>query len=140
MAQDLMERDEALQQLKFHLRRAQDHMSKYANAHRVPFKIKGDWEYLKIRPYRQSSMPIRLHPKLAAKYYGPCLVNKQVGAVAFQLQLPEGARIHPVFHASWLKLAIGNHSAEAELSIELQDQSPGLQPYRVEYQNITARR
>lgn len=100
VAQDLMERDEALQQLKFHLRRAQDHMSKYANAHRVPFKIKGDWEYLKIRPYRQSSMPIRLHPKLAAKYYGPCLVNKQVGAVAFQLQLPEGARIHPVFHAS----------------------------------------
>jgi len=31
MAQDLMSRDEALKQLKFHLRRGQDWMSKFAN-------------------------------------------------------------------------------------------------------------
>ena len=50
VAQDLMERDEALNQLKFHLNRAQNHMTKYANNHRLPSKIKeGDWVYLKIR-------------------------------------------------------------------------------------------
>lgn len=91
-------------------------MVKFANRHRKPCKIKvGDWVHLKIRPHRQVSMPTRLHPKLSARFYGPYLVLKQVRAVAFQLKLPEGARIHPVFHASQLKLAVGNNPVEANL-------------------------
>ena len=69
---DLMERDEPLNQLKFHLNKAQNHMTKYANNHHLPSKIKeGDWVYLKIRPHQQASMPTRLNPKLSTKYYGP---------------------------------------------------------------------
>jgi len=84
-----MNQDEALTQLKFHLRRAQDQMSNFTNRHRRPFSIKvGDMVYLKIRPHRQLSMPYRLHPKLAAKYYGPFPVVAAVGSVAFKLQLP----------------------------------------------------
>lgn len=72
MAQDLQTRDEALKQLKFHLTRAQDIMTKQANRNRRKVTIKvGDWVYLKIRPHRQSSMPTRIHQKLAARYYGP---------------------------------------------------------------------
>lgn len=121
VAQDLMTRDETLKQLKEHLKRAQEQMAKYANTHRKPTNIKeGDKVYLKIRPHRQVTMPTRLHPKLAARYYGPFLVLKQVGAVAFKLQLPETARIHPVFHIPQLKLAVGNHAVEEELPEELQ--------------------
>lgn len=78
VAQDMMERDKALKQLKYHLGRAQDHMTRYANAHRVPSKIKvEDWVYLKIRPLRKTSMPIRLYPKLVVRYYGPYQVVQE---------------------------------------------------------------
>jgi len=81
---DLMNRDEALSQLKFHLERAQDLMSKHANRHRRPSPIKvGDMVYLKLRPHRQLSMSNKLHPKLATKYYGLFPVVVAVGTVAF---------------------------------------------------------
>lgn len=84
VAQDLMERDEALKQLKFHLGRAQDHMTKYANAHKVSSKIKvGGWVNLKIWPHTETSMPTRLHPKLATRYYGPYQVVKLVEQLLF---------------------------------------------------------
>src|ERR1044072_5787366 len=119
-----MDRDEALKQLKHHLERAQNHMAKYANAHRRNHNFTvGDWVYLKIRPHRQNSMPSRLHPKLAARFYGPYLVTKQVGTVAFQLRLPPSARIHPVFHVSQLKKAIGGHQVQAELPPDLEHQA-----------------
>jgi len=59
-------------------------------------------------------MPTRLHPKLAAKYYGPFLVVAVVGSVAFKLQLPDAARIHPMFHVSQLELAVGLHEIQPE--------------------------
>lgn len=121
VAQDLLTRDEVLKQLKHHLERAQSHMVRSANTHRRPHNVQvGDWVYLKIRPHRQGSMPSRLHPKLAARYYGPYLVSKQIGAIAFQLQLPPEARIHPVFHVSQLKKAIGNHLVQDALPPSLE--------------------
>ena len=66
-------------------------------------------------------MPTQLHPKLAAKYYGPFPVVAAVGSVAFKLQLPDTARIHPVFHVSQLKLVVGSHEVQPELPKELQD-------------------
>ncbi|WVY98390.1 hypothetical protein V8G54_030541 [Vigna mungo] len=134
VAQDLKDRDEALKQLKFHLGRAQDQMVKLANKKRRPTTIQvGDWVFLKIRPHRQLSMLTKLHPKLAPRYYGPFLVLNQVGQVAFRLQLPAYARIHPVFHASQLKLAVGNHcfTAEPELPRELQSKEPSCVPLKV---------
>lgn len=132
VAQDLMDRDGALKQSKHHLERDQAQMVHYTNAHRRLSKIKpGDWVYLKIRPHRQSSMPIKLHPKLSARYYGPYLVLKQVVAVAFQLQLPDHAHIHPVFHVSQLKQAVGSHTVETELPRELQDTATFYQPLSI---------
>ncbi|XP_073223389.1 uncharacterized protein [Cicer arietinum] len=127
-----MTRDEALRQLKYHLGRAQQQMIKFANCHRKPTKIKeGDWAYLKIRPHRQVTMPTRLHPKLAAKYYGPYLVLKQIGTAAFKFQLPTEARIHPVFHALQLKLDVGKHEVETSLPIDLHGQDPAYTPSQV---------
>lgn len=100
-----------MRQLKFHLERAQEMMVRQANKRRRPANVEvGDWVYLKIRPHRQSSMPTRLHPKLAARYFGPFQIIQKVGEVAYKLQLPKTARIHPVFHVSQLKKATGEET------------------------------
>jgi len=125
VAQDLINRDEALRQLKFHLLRAQDRMSKFSNRHKRPASIKiGDEVYLKIIPHKQQSMPTRLHLKLSVRYYGPFRVLAQVGAVAYKLQLPD---IHLVFHVSQLKKAIGNEQIEATIPPEFR----GLEEERI---------
>ncbi|BAT98685.1 hypothetical protein VIGAN_10000300 [Vigna angularis var. angularis] len=121
VAQELQTRDEALQQLRYHLSKAQDAMVKQANRKRRPVTIKvDDWVFLKIRPHRQTSMSVKLHPKLTARYYGPFKVLQKIREVAFRLELPTTARIHPVFHVSQLKLAIGTKQVEAELPANLQ--------------------
>ena len=129
VAQDLMNLDEALKQLKFHLRRGQDHMSKFANRHRRKVDIGvGDMGYLKIRPHQQQSVHTKLHPKLSARYYSPFLVIARVGVVAYKLQFADHVRIHPVFHVSQLKKAIGDHHVESEMPPDLQGQGQEMIP------------
>nr|GEV43713.1 reverse transcriptase domain-containing protein [Tanacetum cinerariifolium] len=87
--QYLLERDEVLDELKLHLRRAQPLM-----------KVQADGK----RPSR---------------FYGPFEIVEKVGAVAYRLKLPATAAIHPVFHVSQLKAVIGDHVAEPELPMGL---------------------
>ena len=67
----------------------------------------GDWVYLKLQLYIQKSIATRANPKLAFKFYGPFQVIKKIGSVAYELKLPETASVHPVFHVSQLKYAVG---------------------------------
>ena len=93
MALELSERDEALNQLKAHLLRAQQQMKTYANKKRreVKFKV-GEWVFLKLRPHRQQSVVKRINAKLAARFYGPFKIITRVGEVAYKLQLPEQSK------------------------------------------------
>lgn len=45
--------------------------------------------------------------KLKPCFYGPYLVTRGVGEVAYELELPPGSRVHNIFHLSCLKKALG---------------------------------
>lgn len=103
VASVLVDRDEAIHQLKFHLHRAQQSMKKAADkhCHAVSF-AEGDWVFVKLCPHRQHTVACRINPKLSTCYFGPSKILSRVGEVAYKLKLPESARVHPVFHLSQL--------------------------------------
>lgn len=66
---------------------------------------KGHYAFL-IMPFGLINAPSTfqaLRNKLIPKYYGTYAVVEQIGSVAFKLALPEGCKVHPIFHVSKLK-------------------------------------
>jgi hypothetical protein len=67
----------------------------------------GDQVFLRLQPYKKNSLKTEHCQKLAPKFYGPYIVLKRVGHVAYQLALPSHSKLHPIFHVSCLKKVIG---------------------------------
>jgi hypothetical protein len=101
VAEMLKERQLFLEMLKEQLAKAQNRMKMQANVNRAKrsFQV-GDQVLLKIQPYAQFSLVNRPFPKLAYKYFGPYEILEKLGSVPYKLQLPEGCRVHPIFHVS----------------------------------------
>jgi hypothetical protein len=74
----------------------------------------GDLVYLRLQPYGQASIKKGGAEKLKPRFYGPYKVSRKVGAVAYELELPPGSKIHNVFHVSCLKKA-GHVTTNEEL-------------------------
>jgi len=89
-------------------------MCDQANRHRTNHSFEpGDWVWVRLQPYRQHSLERRTHQKLGPRFSGPYQVLRRIGSVAYELQLPSSARVHPVFHVSLLrpfKGPAGEHS------------------------------
>ena len=51
------------------------------------------------------NLPLKLVParKLRKRYVGPFFVTRCIGLVAYELELSEAWKIHPVFHTSLLQ-------------------------------------
>ena len=67
-----------------------------------------DEVYLKLQPYKQTSLALRKNLKLSSKFYSPYRVVAKVGSMAYKLQLPAHSKIHHVFHVSLLKKKVGS--------------------------------
>ncbi|KAH9660393.1 hypothetical protein KPL70_024180 [Citrus sinensis] len=112
----LYDKDLILCLLKDNLEAAQSRMKFFADKKRTERVFaKGDWVYLRLQPYRQST----LHPngthKLSLRYYGPFWILSRIGTMAYKLDLPATSKVHPVFHVSCLKRKLGVHTPSQQL-------------------------
>ena len=107
--QALLERDQMLALLKSNLVWAQTRMKNQADKHRTEREFTvGDWVFLRLIPYQLQSLNSHAFHKLHPKFYGPFEVVERIGKVAYKLKLPEGTKIHHVFHVSCLKKKLGS--------------------------------
>ncbi|KAL5713694.1 hypothetical protein ACHQM5_015747 [Ranunculus cassubicifolius] len=104
----VQDRSEALAVIKENLSYAQERMKYFADRNRSErqFNI-GDMVFLRLQPYRQSSVHLRRNLKLSPCFYGPYTIIDKIGQVAYKLLLPLDSLIHPVFHVSQLKKCVG---------------------------------
>ncbi|XP_070045796.1 uncharacterized protein [Nicotiana tomentosiformis] len=100
----LTTREFKLQLLKHHLSRAQLRRKNQADKHMSDrsFQV-GDWVYLKVQPYKQTTISSQPYHKPSSKFYGPFQVTKRIGSVAYTLLLSTSVKIHPTVHVSLLK-------------------------------------
>lgn len=85
----LRDRDTILRELCHNLSLARQRMKSRAGLkHReVSFEV-GDYVYLKLQPYRQTSVAFRASMKLAPRFFRPYQIIGKVGTVAYRLALP----------------------------------------------------
>ncbi|CAM8959934.1 unnamed protein product [Rhodiola kirilowii] len=111
----LMEdRTQALTSLRVSLARAQLRMKNMTDRHRKDSQYQqGDWVFVRLQLYRQSSVVSRPYQKLAKRYFGPFQIAEHIGPMAYKLELPQHTRIHNVFHVSLPKCCVGDPTATA---------------------------
>ena len=99
-----------MRSLKENLQHAQNQQKMYTDRHKTErtFEV-GDMVFLRLQPYRQSTLKRGGAEKLKPYFYGPYRVLRQVGEVAYEIELPSDSRVHSVFHVSCLKKALGQH-------------------------------
>jgi hypothetical protein len=112
---------------------AQNRMKQQADQGRLECQfVEGDQVFLRLQPYKQTSLKVEQCQKLEPKFYGPYIVLKRLGQVAYQLALPSQSKLHPVFHVSCLKKVIGTRcQLQTNLPELAEEGSIWLQPKAV---------
>lgn len=72
----------------------------------VSFEV-DDYVYLKLQPYKHTTVAFRGSLKLAPRFFGPFQILGKVGAVAYKLALLPKSQIHNAFHVSLLHKHLG---------------------------------
>lgn len=83
-------------------------MKLYANKKRTRHEFNlGNWVYLCLQNYWQTSLSLYQDFKLTLRFYGPYHIMACIGKVAYDIAQPELVSIHTVFHVSIHKKHIG---------------------------------
>jgi hypothetical protein len=99
----IQEAEEQVRIIRENLRVAQTRQRSYADNRRPLEFEEGDHVYLKVSPLR-GMRNFKVKGRLSPRYIGPLWVFRQVGEMAYQLELPDNlSDVHNVFHVSQLK-------------------------------------
>jgi hypothetical protein len=74
----------------------------------------GDLVFLRVQPYKQSSLKKSGAKKIKPRFYGPYRIMRRVGEVSYELEIPKGRKIHNLFHMSCLKKLVGQFIRTSE--------------------------
>ena len=111
----LLQRDAILEELKCHLQRAQQKMKGHGDSKRREVQLSyGEFVYVKLWPLAR-----RVNEKLSPRFYGPFKILQKMGPMAYKLELPDTALIHPIFHVSLLKWAMGSQAISPSIPTSL---------------------
>lgn len=114
----LQNRQIIINTLKHNLARSQKFMQIQANKKRRDYTFAiGDFVWLWIQPYCQTSVNRRTSQKLSKRFFRPFPILHRIGAITYKLQLPNSSRIHPVFHVSHLRAYHGSNPEEDKVPI-----------------------
>ena len=103
----LQDMQEMLQFARQSIRSAQDRDRFYANRHRSPREFSnGTLVYLRV-PKDSETLSAGQVKKLSPRYCGPFHVLHTIGQTRYKIYLPSTIHVHPVFHVSCLKEALG---------------------------------
>lgn len=93
-----------LQQQLIRVQQKQKHQADKNRSERT-FDV-GDMVFLKIQPLFNPHCTGEPTTSCHSFFFGPYQILEKIGAVAYRLELPPSASIHPVFHVSLLKRAV----------------------------------
>ena len=109
--------------LKDNLQVTQNQQKQYADKHREERTVQvDDLVYLRLQPYKQTSLKMNGAENLKPRYYGPYKIIRKIGEVASELEIPEGSKIHNVFNVSCLKKDIGQKIVISDRPNSLDDE------------------
>lgn len=102
-------------------------MRSLADRHRrdVHFHV-GDYVYIKLPPYRQTTIVFWANLKLSPQFYDPFRIEAKIGQVAYRLKLQPASRIHNVFLVSQLRKHLGVHPVTASSLLPATEDVPAL--------------
>jgi len=104
--------EEALNKAREHIRKAQERQRKYADQHRRDVTLSvGDRVLLSTDNLRHRMSGA---PKLLERFIGPYPVKRVISSTAYELDLPNSMRMHPVFHIHLLRPYIDSTAAFPE--------------------------
>ncbi|KAK1413191.1 hypothetical protein QVD17_34962 [Tagetes erecta] len=104
--------NEKIDQIRAHLKVAQDRQKSYADKRRRPIEFQeGDYVMLKVSPWK-GVIRFRKRGKLSPRFIGPFKIIARVGQVAYRLELPEELNgIHNTFHVSYLRKCLADETS-----------------------------
>lgn len=94
--------------------------------------VVGELVLVKLQPYQQNFISQKPFSKLNQKFYGPYKILSRIGPMAYKVELPVGAQIHPVFHVSQLKrYHQDNRLHPKTLLMNFTSKQPVINPFQI---------